>query len=173
MQRSLIIGIDPGTTLGYAILDLYGNLIKISSSKQIKLSSLIFEIKKYGLQAIIASDVTPPPKSIKGLAASFGAKLVYPKEKLRVEEKRDMVYTYLREAYGENWRNIIDFGDRHQLDALCAAIISFRRIRKLLKKINNSTKDYENNAVLFNKVAYLLLTGKCRNLAEAVLIAKK
>ena len=44
----LIVGIDPGTTVAYAILDLNGTVIKTLSKKELDLSSLITEIIKLG-----------------------------------------------------------------------------------------------------------------------------
>ena len=39
----LIVGIDPGITAGYAVLDINGKIIKVRSSKQLDLNSLISE----------------------------------------------------------------------------------------------------------------------------------
>lgn len=37
MSELLIVGIDPGTTVGYAILDIEGNLLILNSSKHLNL----------------------------------------------------------------------------------------------------------------------------------------
>jgi len=40
-KQLLIVGIDPGTTLGYAAIDFEGNLIRVYSDKNFDLNSLI------------------------------------------------------------------------------------------------------------------------------------
>jgi len=52
----LILGIDPGTTLGYAALDINGNIIEISSSKLLNLNSLISKINNLGTSIIVGCD---------------------------------------------------------------------------------------------------------------------
>jgi len=52
MKELLIIGIDPGTTTGYALLNLKGNIIEIDSSKEYDLATLITKITKQGLPLI-------------------------------------------------------------------------------------------------------------------------
>ena len=45
-KRLLIVGIDPGITTAYAVLDIEGSLIHLKSSKQLDLNHLISEIIK-------------------------------------------------------------------------------------------------------------------------------
>ena len=63
-MKLIIIGIDPGTTLGYAILDLEKKLLKLASSKQLNLSLLISKTINQGKPVIACSDVTPAPKFV-------------------------------------------------------------------------------------------------------------
>ena len=44
MKPLLIVGIDPGVTVGYALLDINGNVIKLYSSKELDLDKLISKI---------------------------------------------------------------------------------------------------------------------------------
>ena len=49
-KKLLIAGIDPGTTTAYALLDLKGNIVRVESSKEFNLNTLIkkiTDIKKY------------------------------------------------------------------------------------------------------------------------------
>ena len=87
-KNLLIIGVDPGTTLAYAILDINGNLIKLRSSKNLSLSKLIFDTIKYGKIVIVGCDVAKVPGFVQDYAIKVGAKLIYPKEDLSVVEKR-------------------------------------------------------------------------------------
>ena len=43
-KEPLIVGIDPGITTAYAVLDTKGSLIKLKSSKKLNLSTVINEI---------------------------------------------------------------------------------------------------------------------------------
>lgn len=87
MKKLLIAGIDPGTTLGYALLDLNGNVVKINSSKQLDMSTLILEIIKEGKVIVIGTDKAKAPKFVEKTAAKIGARLIIPREDLTVEEK--------------------------------------------------------------------------------------
>ena len=43
-KKHLIVGVDPGTTTGMAILDLEGNLLRLHSSRTMSLKDLIHMI---------------------------------------------------------------------------------------------------------------------------------
>ena len=68
----LVVGIDPGTTIGYAVLDLDGNLIKIDSSKHITLSSLISGITAIGKVILVGTDKKAVPGFVKKFAVKGG-----------------------------------------------------------------------------------------------------
>ncbi|MFW6450568.1 MAG: DUF460 domain-containing protein, partial [Nanoarchaeota archaeon] len=53
--KSIIVGIDPGTTIGYACLSLDGMVLKTYSSKELDIASVIHNISKIGLPVIVAS----------------------------------------------------------------------------------------------------------------------
>ena len=55
-NKLLIVGVDPGTTLGYAVLDVVSNLIKIKSSKKLNLNSLLSEIIYLGKINVVGTD---------------------------------------------------------------------------------------------------------------------
>lgn len=72
------MGVDPGNTVGIAILGTKGNAINITSIREAKRSDLIRHIINFGKPVIIASDVNPLPKAIYRLAAALGSKTYYP-----------------------------------------------------------------------------------------------
>ena len=123
MKRLLIAGIDPGTTLAYALLDINGEVIKINSTKQHNLSSLILDIIKIGKVIVVGTDVKDVPYLIKNFANKVGAKIVSPKEDLKIEEKIRLT---------KNYRML----NKHERDALASAIMSFKRVRPLFIKID-------------------------------------
>ncbi|MBL7100481.1 MAG: DUF460 domain-containing protein [Nanoarchaeota archaeon] len=129
MKPLLIIGIDPGTTLAYAILDLDGNVMKINSSKQLDINSLTANIFHIGKPLIVATDVSLVPKFIEKFASQTGSKVISPRQDLKVFQKKELTKKY-------------DFTNNHERDALVAAILAFKKIRSLLRKINLHTKRY-------------------------------
>ncbi len=123
-KQLLIVGIDPGTTIGYSILNIDGSLIKVDSSKQLNLSLLINEIMKHGKVVIVASDVSPPSNFVSLFASKFGAKLIHPREDMKVKEKKELTQNY-------------EFKNRHERDSLASALFAHKESFSLLNKLNN------------------------------------
>lgn len=128
-KKLLILGIDPGTTIGYAILDLNANLIKLASSKQLNLSSLISTIIQHGKPLIVGCDVTPAPRLVAQFAIKTGSKLIHPEQDLSTKEKRQLTKPFQAQI-----KNI------HQQDALSSALYAFAVIQPLLSKIDRVLK---------------------------------
>ncbi len=127
MSNKIIVGIDPGTTLGYAILDLYGNLIKVASSKNFPINSLVNEVIRYGKVTVVGTDVRPTPKFVIEFAAKNGSKIIPPDESLKVVEKRRLV-----SQLNTTVKN------RHELDALASALFAYKKINLLFIKIDKA-----------------------------------
>lgn len=159
MKRLLIAGIDPGTTLGYALLDLEGNVVKIDSSKQLEMSSVIVEMIKQGKVIIIGTDKGKAPKFVEKLSSKIGARLIGPKEDLRVEEKREFTKGY-------------EFGNEHEKDALASAIYAFKRIRRLLRKVDVYLKNHNKEGIK-DEVKEIVIRDHRVNIAEAVMMVEK
>jgi hypothetical protein len=120
----LIIGVDPGTTLGYAIISEKGEFITNGSGKEFGISELITNIISFGKPLIVACDKNPPPAFAESLAVKLGAKLFFPREDLLVNEKRELVEEYDAKL------NI------HELDALASAVLALKRHKRFFEKIN-------------------------------------
>ncbi len=58
-RKYAFVGIDPGTTIGEAMIDLEGKPIEVFSSKNYSLSDAIEKIIACGKPLIVASDVIP------------------------------------------------------------------------------------------------------------------
>lgn len=127
MKELLIVGIDPGTTLAYALLDTNGNLIKTSSSKQYNFSSLVSDILSHGTPLIVSSDRKQCPSLVENFAVKLGAKLILPDHDLTVSDKQEICRGY-------------EYSDNHERDALASAIFAYKRQRKLFDKIGNYLK---------------------------------
>ena len=128
-----IVGIDPGSYVGYAVLDLDGCLVDIGSSES-NLSRTILEVSKYGKVLLIGTDVTKVHKFVKKVAVQLGAKVISPEYDLLLQEKRKKTKEYLKKMD-------IKLKDMHQVDALAAALVAYRHVRGLFNKIDNEIFD--------------------------------
>ncbi len=134
-MKVVIGGIDPGTQSAFALLDLEGNLIKLYSERNVSSEDLIRYIAKEGKIVLIGSDVTPVPKGVKKVASALGARLIEPERNLQLHEKIKIVDVYLK-----NQKTFIEIQNKHEKDALCAALCSFKRVSYLFKKIDDTLK---------------------------------
>jgi len=132
--RPIILGIDPGTTTGVTILGLNGEVLASLSKKEFKLQEITRIVSEMGKPIIIATDMQKPPKKVERLAASFSAKLFHPPHSLTRHEKQKLLKSFFKGPLPP-W-------DRHQKDSLSAALYAWKRIRGLIKKIEEKLKDY-------------------------------
>ncbi len=125
MQRKkLVVGIDPGTTLGYAVFDLDGNVVAIDSSKELDLNSLITKIISYGQPILVGTDKKNVPGLVEKFATKTGAKMVCPKEDLLTADK-----------FRETKPFVDKFSNAHEVDAIASALVCFSFYRDLFNKI--------------------------------------
>lgn len=111
---------DAGINVGYALLDLDGNLVSSGVEKEASDETLVKIISGFGVPAIIASDVCPSSHFVNKVAARFNVKVHEPPKSLTKEEKR-----------------IIGKGmlDPHIRDAYAAAVKAYRRYANRLRQI--------------------------------------
>lgn len=107
--RYLIVGIDPGTTIGIAILDLNGELLKLQSSRQMTMADVIEFIWSIGKPVIVASDVVPMPFTVEKIRRAFQAVPYTPRQDISVETKYEIAGKF-------------GYGNDHERDALTAAV---------------------------------------------------
>ena len=136
MSKLLIAGIDPGTVSAYALLDLDGNIISIGSKREISQGDLILELTKYGKVFAIGSDVYPCPNLTIKISRKIGAKVISPDHNLRYLEKIRIVDSFLKTK-----KERIEISNKHEKDALAAALYGFRRLKTLMKKIDDHLKE--------------------------------
>lgn len=122
-RKRLIVGIDPGTTTGYAILDTSGNLLHADSSKNLGLSELISVAIRFGKVIVVGTDKRKTPDLVYKFAAKLGARIIHPKEDMGLWEKKDMTRGFAA-------RN------EHENDALASAFLAYREIRRIASKID-------------------------------------
>ena len=157
-KKLLIVGLDPGTTIGYAVLDIEGKLLHVDSSKQLDLSRLISEVIKFGKILLVGTDKHKVPRLVEEFAAKLGAKVVSPEEDMKVDEKREMT-------------NGFEFYDGHQSDALAAALFAHKATKPLLDKIDFFAKENEKHSIK-NRIKEIVVT-KHISIKNAVAIIEK
>ena len=109
----LIVGIDPGTTVGIAALDLEGDLVSLSSSRALGQAEIISAILSVGRPVLIATDKAEMPFAVEKVRRAFSAAAWTPGKDVLIKEKYDLAEGY-------------DFSNDHERDALSAAVSAYR-----------------------------------------------
>ncbi len=125
-----IVGIDPGTTTGIAVIDLKGEVVSVKSKKEMGLGDITEFILENGTPVIVATDVHPAPSLVKKVSSAFNAKLYVPEKDLPVKKKNRMTKKYAD----------MDISD-HSKDALAAALQAMKSEKDLIKKLEKKTVD--------------------------------
>ena len=153
MRELLIVGVDPGTTVGYAVLDTRGNVLGTRSSKQLELNSIVEEVVGFGTVLVIGTDKKKCPGLIEKAAAKTGARIIAPKEDLFVAEKETLTRNYTAGKAGKAGKA----GNEHEKDALAAAIYAYKELEPLLQRIRKVLED-GGKQHMFGKVAEIVVT---------------
>ncbi len=139
----LVAGIDPGTTIGWAVFDLQGRLVSSGSQKGLDRDALVAKFTQLGRVIAIGTDKAKVPSLVNEVATRFGAKVISPAQDIRVGEKRGMTGNF-------------DFGSSHEMDAVASAIVAMRKMQPLLNKIR-AFLEREKHLGLLEDVAELVI----------------
>jgi len=153
----IIVGIDPGVTTAYAVLDFDGKLIELDSKKHFSKNSLIALITSKGKVRIVATDVVIVPHLVFDIAKKLRAIIIKPSKEISAIKKKKLVKEYLKENYKK-----LKISNKHELAALCASIIAYKHFSQLLNKIKHKVKEGKTNVLIS------LLTKKSANIKEAL-----
>ncbi len=126
-MKPLIIGVDPGTTSAYAVLDSKGSVLEVYSSRTLDFNSLLERVTRLGTPIIVGCDKSNPPSVAERLASKTGAKLFTPKQDLTVGEKKSLVS--------------VSVGNDHELDALASAVNAYNHYKDLLVRVEKAARD--------------------------------
>ncbi len=132
LAKLLIAGIDPGAVKAYAVLDIEGNVLDIGSGRTLKHEEITLKIIEHGKVFMVGSDVRVPNSAVEKIACKIGARVVAPDHDLRHSEKIKIVDSFLKTK-----KEFVDIKNRHEKDALAAALYGFKKIRVLVKKIDD------------------------------------
>ncbi|MGF7118788.1 DUF460 domain-containing protein [Methanobacterium oryzae] len=153
-QKWIIVGYDPGLTVGIAILDLSGNVISIKSCKETSKADAITHIISHGKAVLIATDVYPAPKMVKKLAASLNSKIYSPSKTFTVSSKTGLVDGYLNEISSTNFPE-----NAHERDALAAAIKTYKHYQKKLTQIEKRAEKLSLSNEDIDEVKCMVIKG--------------
>jgi predicted RNase H-like nuclease (RuvC/YqgF family) len=152
----LIVGVDPGKTIGVACLNLKGNLMASGHYPNESLESVINEIKKVGTPVIVAGDKSNPSELVRKVNSSFNAHLFSPKREFTMELKRRIG----RSATLTN---------QHECDAYAAALSAYNHYSNKFKQIDHmgvaeeSEREKIKRQVVTKHSVYEAQTGKKAN----------
>lgn len=138
----IIAGIDPGSTVGIALLDLNGGKLGTYSFSG-GLSEAVRTIERHGTPSIIACDVTPVPDMVARAASYFSCRLYVPQRQIREDDKRKV-------ASGALTQNA------HERDAYTAAVYAYRASANRLRQIDALEELTQEDK---EKVKHLMLKG--------------
>lgn len=121
-KKYLIVGIDPGTTAAIALLDLDGNVVNISSSRNTSVAKMIKYIRERGKPVVISTDVYPVPDTVEKIKRAFNT-MIYSSKDTATEDKINL-------TKGFNFNNV------HERDALFAALDAHKKFKNKFEKID-------------------------------------
>ncbi len=143
MKKLLIAGIDPGTTVGIAVLDTAGKLVCAKQGKELDRDKVVSELSSLGSVIIVATDKQKVPSFVSEIATKLGAKVSAPVQDLLVSDKRAIT-----KSGGYN--------GHHDMDALASAIIAFNRHERLFTRVKQFLHE-NKHPELFDSVAELVV----------------
>lgn len=126
--KKLIVGVDPGTTCGLAVLTLDSTPIHVESRRGLTRGDITRILTKLGKPVIIAADVTPAPSFVEELAKGLNAVLFTPSSDLETMEKRDVAQIHAQQFN-------VNLKKSHEVDALFAAVKAFQHYKNKFEQV--------------------------------------
>ena len=126
--KFLIVGIDPGNTVGLAAFDLNRKLVMSASEKEAGVERIVEVLRPLGRPCLFACDVASPHGLALELAAKFNARVFSPEKNLTGDGKR---------ALAKSFR----FKDEHEMDALAAALKALNHFDNKFRQIERAARE--------------------------------
>lgn len=152
-RKLLIVGIDPGTATGLAILNSKGKPIKLKAKKEFSESRILRAIVKEGKPLILATDRSSCPSLIRDIRAKLDCRLFLPEEDISEKKKSDLTLKFKDKL--EN---------KHEKDALASALYAFKQFKGLFRRIRNRFTEEEK----VREAKKRILLGEAKNIEEAL-----
>ncbi len=159
--RPIMVGIDPGMSIGIAVMDLYGRILGLETMRRASRSEVIETLAQYGRPVLITTDVSPPPKNVVKIAQAFGARLMALNEHMKIEDKIRIVREF-EERQG------ISVSTSHERDALAPLIKVYQRMKVLFEKAEGHLREMEGGAGLVDRTRLYELLTRGASIVEAI-----
>lgn len=137
----VIVGLDPGTTVGLAVLNLRGGLISTESFRNKSSEEVIQKIYSTGRPLAIGSDKQKIPKYISDICSKTGAKPIAAKDDLSIKEKEQITSVYDTAS-----------SNSHERDALAGAFIAYKELRPTIEKLRAKTSEQGFESILYEAI---------------------
>jgi len=149
-----IIGFDPGTTAGLAVLNLNGELLLLKSLRHWSRSSIILEALSIGDPVLIATDRAEAPRAVRELAQSLNLAVFETGKEEMFDNKISIINEYASK------RNV-RIEDEHQASALYAALKAYNSFKNEFRNIelNVERKISDFKEALVDEVKSDLIKG--------------
>ncbi|MEZ0393549.1 MAG: DUF460 domain-containing protein [Desulfurococcaceae archaeon] len=158
-RTPIIVGIDPGMSVGLAIVDLEGRILKLKTFKDVDRNLIISEIVNAGKPVAIATDVAHPPELVKKVATALRVLLWLPERDLEVDEKQRLAMKALEAANAPRPEN------SHERDALASAM---KMLNEISTKVSEIDKIVGQNEAKIDKGEILRMVLSGKSVSEAV-----
>ncbi|MGQ9596611.1 MAG: DUF460 domain-containing protein [Thermoproteota archaeon] len=149
-----IVGLDPGTTTGLAIMSLNGEILLLKSLRHWSRSDIIMEILNAGNPVLLATDKAEIPKAVRELSQVLKLMVFKVERESTLEDKKVIVKEFASRAG-------VEVKDEHQISALYAAIKAFNNFKNEFNNIEllveRRMSDFKN--VLVDEVKGDLIKG--------------
>ncbi len=139
-MKRLIVGIDPGTTVGIAILSFSNKLLFLHSQRGLSDEEIEKIILSHGKPVVLATDVPRVPGKVERLARQLGALVFSPPKEIPEKEKDRIMKLYGVKV------------DDHARDALAAAHLAYLHYRPLVERVLKRLEEEEFVEELVEKV---------------------
>ncbi len=155
-NRIVVVGIDPGSTVGYAVMDFDGRLLVAGSEKKFTLNDVIKKIISFGEPVVVGTDKRNVPYFVSQFAAKTGAKVFFPRKDLLVLDKRKTTENFSVRNY-------------HEMDAVAAAIFALNEVMPLVSKIKSFVRIYGKENIHEKILKKVILEGiNIKDAAESI-----
>jgi len=148
----LFVGIDPGTTVGIAVLDAQSKtrLVETHSERNFSYFDIVKRISERGEPVVVATDKAKPPAIVRRIAACFGARLYFPRRDMGLAEKTSLTKGF-------------SIGDDHEADALAAVLAAKDLYSDTLRKVEQGVEASRQGIV-----KKLVICGAAANIETAI-----
>jgi len=164
LTRKLILGFDPGTTCGLAVLAFDSSPLYVDSHRGLSRGDIVRIVLELGEVVIVAADVMPAPDFVVKLAKMLDAVVFTPESLLEASEKQDIAQKYL-----ERYR--VEVKDPHARDALVAALKAFQHYRNKFEQVEIEAQKTGQN-IPVDEAKALVVRGHSVQKAIASLTSK-